>query len=116
MITEQPYSAEEKFLMMAAKVRADVSEEQSRMDEVWSHPRGGGLLIGNKFAAEDAHYLHLHGVTHLLNMANNLVKMSRPEREGREGCQGISHPPEYFRMAGTLLIPARSSLISIRLH
>ena len=61
--------------MMLAKVRADVTGEQSRMDAVWTHELGGELLIGNKFAAEDAHYLHLQGVTHLLNTANNLVKI-----------------------------------------
>ena len=60
--------------MMSAKVRADVSGEQSRMDAVWTHEQGGQLLLGSKFAAEDAHYLHLNGVTHLLNTANNLVK------------------------------------------
>ena len=98
--------------MMSAKVRADVTGEQSRMDAVWTSERGGKLLIGNKYAAEDAHFLHLQGVTHILNTANNLVKMLS---EG--GCQGlISHSDEYCRGVGTLSTLARSSLISIRLH
>ena len=67
----QPYSAAEKYAILRAKQRADVTGEQLRMDCVW---RGGGeLWVGNKFAAEDAHYLQLQGVTHLLNTANNLV-------------------------------------------
>ena len=70
----QPYSAAEKYAILRSKQRADVTGEQLRMDCVWRGGCGGGeLWVGNKFAAEDAHYLQLQGVTHLLNTANNLV-------------------------------------------
>ena len=53
--------------MMRAKVAADLSGEQPRMDEV--HPN---IFIGNKFAAEDAHYLALNNISHVLNMADTV--------------------------------------------
>ena len=59
--------------MLKAKQRADTTGDQVRMDVVWCHPGGGQLLIGNKYAVEDVNYLALHGVTHVLNMANVLV-------------------------------------------
>ena len=49
---------------MRAKQAADLSGEQSRMDEVFPN-----IFIGNKFAAEDAHYLALNNISHVLNMA-----------------------------------------------
>ena len=63
----QPYTAEESYQLMRCKLEADLSGEQSRMDRVWSN-----LYIGNKFAAEDAHYLALNKITHVLNMANTV--------------------------------------------
>merc|ERR1712126_28997 len=69
-----PYSPEEKYRMIQAKTRADVDGSQSRMDCVWRNEETSGeLYVGNKFAAEDAHFLHLRGITHVLNMAHNLV-------------------------------------------
>ena len=53
--------------MMRAKVSADLSGEQPRMDEV--HPN---IFIGNKFAAEDAHFLALNNISHVLNMADTV--------------------------------------------
>ena len=50
--------------MMRAKLAADLSGEQQRMDEVFPN-----IFIGNKFAAEDAHYLALNKISHVLNMA-----------------------------------------------
>ena len=50
--------------MMRAKVAADVTGDQQRMDEVFPN-----IFIGNKFAAEDAHYLALNNISHVLNMA-----------------------------------------------
>ena len=79
----QPYTAEESYQLMRCKLEADLSGEQPRMDRymmmmmtimmmmmmdrVWSN-----LYIGNKFAAEDAHYLALNNITHVLNMANTV--------------------------------------------
>ena len=54
--------------MMRAKVAADVTGDQQRMDEVFPN-----IFIGNKFAAEDAHYLALNKITHVLNMAHTVI-------------------------------------------
>ena len=54
--------------MMRYKVAADLSGEQSRMDLVYSN-----IYIGNKFAAEDAHYLAMNKITHVLNMAHTVL-------------------------------------------
>ena len=65
---------------MQAKTRADVDGSQSRMNLVWRNGETSGeLYVGNKFAAEDAHFLHLHGITHVLNMAHNLVHNLSPK-------------------------------------
>ena len=40
---------------------------------VWRHPNGGEIFIGNKFAVEDANFLALNEITHVLNMAYDLV-------------------------------------------
>ena len=67
-IPPQPYTARESYEMMRAKVAADLSGEQQRMDEVFPN-----IFIGNKFAAEDAHYLALNKITHVLNMAHTVI-------------------------------------------
>ena len=77
--------------MMRAKRAADLSGDQSRMDEVYPN-----IFIGNKFAAEDAHYLALNNISHVLNMAATVGMR-----------QIVSSPqcPVYklcFRSAGTL--------------
>ena len=65
---------------MQAKVRADVDGRQSRMDLVWRKEENSAeVFVGNKFAVEDANYLHVHGITHVLNMANNLVLNLSPK-------------------------------------
>jgi len=69
-----PYTTEEKYMLMVSKHRSDVNGEQSRMNMVWRHPNGGEIFIGNKFAVEDANFLALNEITHVLNMAYDLVK------------------------------------------
>ena len=64
----QPYSAQESYQLMRSKVEADINGQQSRMDQVYSN-----IFIGNKFAAEDAHYLALNKITHVLNMAHTVI-------------------------------------------
>ena len=64
----QPYTALESYQLMRSKVEADIKGQQSRMDEVYSN-----IFIGNKFAAEDAHYLALNKITHVLNMAHTVI-------------------------------------------
>ena len=53
---------------MRSKTEADINGQQSRMDEVYSN-----IFIGNKFAAEDAHYLAMNKITHVLNMAHTVI-------------------------------------------
>ena len=53
---------------MRSKVEADINGQQSRMDQVYSN-----IFIGNKFAAEDAHYLAMNKITHVLNMAHTVI-------------------------------------------
>ena len=64
----QPYTAQESYQLMRSKVEADINGLQSRMDQVYSN-----IFIGNKFAAEDAHYLALNKITHVLNMAHTVI-------------------------------------------
>ena len=65
----KPYSAEEKFQMMSAKVRADVSGEQSRMDAataLWNYQteqtclrRYGAILLGfSRVTKQDEYSIH----------------------------------------------------------
>eukprot|EP00090_Calanus_glacialis_P013138 TRINITY_DN21767_c0_g1_i1.p1 TRINITY_DN21767_c0_g1~~TRINITY_DN21767_c0_g1_i1.p1 ORF type:complete len:234 (+),score=77.62 TRINITY_DN21767_c0_g1_i1:30-704(+) len=73
-----PYSTEETYAINQAKKAADVSGEQTRMDEVFKN-----LLIGNQFAAEDSPYLALNGVTHVVNTAGTVSQPDcvRPNQE-----------------------------------
>ena len=76
--------------MMKAKVAADLSGTQPRMDEV-----SPNLFIGNKFAAEDAHFLALNKISHVLNMADTVGPRQVLTSE-------LLQPECCFRTAGTL--------------
>ena len=86
--------------MMRAKVAADITGDQQRMDEVFPN-----IFIGNKFAAEDANYLALNNISHVLNMAAT-VWMIEADREPAPVLLLF-----YYRTAGTLyLLPSLSYL------
>ena len=85
--------------MMRAKVSADLSGEQPRMDEV--HPN---IFIGNKFAAEDAHYLALNNISHVLNMADTVGLTRIVNRSSRSFVLGLLG----------LCLTSQGSLISIQ--
>merc|ERR1711892_39984 len=76
-----PYNTEEQYAIQQAKRAADVSGEQTRMDEVFKN-----RLIGNQCAAEDSPYLALNGVTHVLNTAGTVSEPDcvRPHQEHLE--------------------------------
>ena len=93
--------------------RLNLDPSKPALNEIWKHPSGGTLYVGNETAARELQLLRQYGIAHVVNCTNNLPLYHENDITYLRftiGCLKHRHDNEICALAQNMVVFVESAL------